>query len=109
ISHVAAVLGDRSVTDPWMEWQFSGAFVYPLPPAGVQDLMISGTDRSGPEYIGSVYYAQGEGAKRTAAELEPYLRSGGNPKYDLSNPVQYPKPLAHVRWQLDTIIGGADF
>ena len=79
IATAAAVLGDPKVTDPWMEWLFSRTFVYPLQPAGVPDLMIVGHDREGPQYIGSTFYSQGEGCWRMAAELDPYLKAGGNP------------------------------
>jgi hypothetical protein len=109
IAQAAAALGDTSVTDPWMEWLFSRAFVYPLQTAGAQDLMIVGHDREGPQYIGSTFYSQGEGARRMASELDPYLKAGGNPKYDLGDPARYPKPLAHCEWQLNTIVAGADF
>ena len=108
IAECATLLADSAVTDPWMEWLFSRTFVYPLQPSGVQDLMISGCDREGPEYIGSAYYAQGEGASRVAAQLERYLAAGGNPKFDLSNAEVYPKPLAHSHWQLRMIVGGLD-
>jgi hypothetical protein len=109
ISVAAVTLGDNGVTDPWMEWLFAKTFVYPLAPAGAQDLMIVGHDREGPQYIGSTYYSQEQGARRIAAELDPYLRAGGNPQYNLADPTQYPKPLASCYWQLNTIIAGADF
>jgi hypothetical protein len=109
LANVAAALADNTVTDPWMEWLFTKVFVYPLRPAGAPDLMIVGHDREGPQYIGSTYYSQGESARRMAAELEPYLRAGGNPKYNLGDPTLYPKLLASCYWQLNTIIAGADF
>ena len=34
LANLAAVVGNRQVTAPWMEWLFSRTFVYPLPPAG---------------------------------------------------------------------------
>lgn len=109
IAQAAATLGDRSVTDPWMEWLFDRTFIYPLAPAGVPDLLVSGCDQEGAQYIGSTYYAQGEGGRRMAAALEPYLRAGGNPKFDLGNPDLYPKTLAHCEWQLGITIAGQDF
>ena len=74
IANLATVVGDRRVTDPWMEWLFSRTFIYPLPVGGIQDTMISGTNREGTEFVGSTYYAQGEGASRVAASLDQYLR-----------------------------------
>jgi len=109
IAKVATIAGDRKLTDPWMEWLFTKTFVYPLEPAGLQDLMITGCDREGPEYIGSIFYAHGEGALRIAAGLERYLATGGDPKYDLGNPALYPKPLAHCYWMLRVNVAGYEF
>lgn len=109
IANLAAVVGDRGVTDPWMEWLFSRTFVYPLPVAGVQDVMISGCNREGTEFVGSTYYAQGEGALRVAESLDLYLRAGGNPRFDLSDPRRYPKPAAHAAWRLENVVAGWDF
>ncbi len=109
IANLATVVGDRRVTDPWMEWLFSRTFIYPLPVGGIQDTMISGTNREGTEFVGTTYYAQGEGASRVAASLDRYLRAGGNPAYDLSDQRRYPKPVAHVYWRLENVVGGRDF
>ncbi len=109
IANLAAVVGDRRLTDPWMEWLFSRTFIYPLPVGGIQDTMISGTNREGTEFVGSTYYAQGEGASRVAASLDQYLRAGGDPKYDLSDQQRYPKPAAHLYWRLENVVGGRDF
>ncbi|MEA3400226.1 MAG: heparinase II/III family protein [Armatimonadota bacterium] len=109
IANLAAVVGDTSVTDPWMQWLFSRTFIYPLPVAGIQDAMISGTTREGTEIVGSTYYAQGEGALRIAAALDLYQAAGGNPRFDLSDPRRYPKPVAHAYWRLENVVGGRDF
>jgi len=109
ITDMATLLGDNSVTDPWMEWQFARTFVYPLRPAGLQDLVITAPDREGAKTTGSTYYSQGDGAGFMIAASRPYIRGGGNPAFDLSDPVKYPKPLNHAYWQLHTIIAGGDF
>lgn len=109
IANAAAVLGDNRITEPWMQWLFSRTFIYPLPPAGVQDAMITGCCRDGCEYIGSTFYAQGEGALRTAAALERYRRAGGEAKWNLSDRVLYPKPVAQCYWRLNTVVAGGDF
>ncbi len=105
----AIVLGDRSVTDPWMEWLFSATFIYPLPPSGLQDLLVTGNDRDGIGYIASYSYAMGEQAAPKAMVLEKYLAAGGNPKFDLRDPKQYPKPIAACHWFLDTRMAGLHF
>ncbi|NLC57689.1 MAG: hypothetical protein GX774_12690 [Armatimonadetes bacterium] len=109
LANVAAVLGDTSVTDPYLEWLFTRTFVYPLNPCGIQDLMVSGCDRHGTQYIGSTFYAQGDGAATSAATLSRYLAAGGNPQFDLSRAEISPKPLAQCRWQLDIMVAGLDF
>ena len=109
ITEMATVLGDPTVTDPWMEWQFSRMFVYPYRLAGLPDLLVTSMDREGPKRIGSTFYSQGDGAGFMIEASNRYIRNGGNPKYDLSDPILYPKPLAHAWWQINTIIGGHDF
>jgi len=109
ITEMATVLGDPTVTDPWMEWQFSRTFVYPYSLAGLPDLLVTSMDREGPKRIGSTFYSQGDGAGFMIAASNRYIRNGGNPKYDLSDPILHPKPLAHAWWQINTIIGGRDF
>ena len=106
IARLATLLGDRELTDPWMEWLFTGTYVYPLPISGLQDLMVTGTSREGTEYIASTMYAGGENALSKAADLEPYLRAGGNPTYNLSDPSRYPKPLATCYWLLERHLAG---
>jgi len=109
IANLAAVVGDRRITDPWMDWLFARTFIYPLPVAGIQDVMTSGTTREGTEVVGSTYYAQGEGALRVAASLDRYLAAGGNPKFDLSDQQRWPKPVAHAYWRLENVVAGGDF
>ena len=109
IANLAAVVGNTAATDPWMEWLFSRTFIYPLPVAGIQDVMITGTTREGTEIVGSTYYAQEEGASRVADALDAYRSAGGNPKYDLSDPARFPKPSAHVAWRIDNVVAGWDF
>ena len=109
IANLATVVGDPSVTDPWMEWLFARTFIYPLPVAGIQDVMISGTTREGTEFVGSTYYAQGEGALRVAEALDRYRAAGGSRRFDLSDPARYPKPVAHAWWRIENVVGGWDF
>ena len=109
IANLAAVVGEPAVTDPWMEWLFSRTFIYPLPVAGIQDAVISGTTREGTEVVGSTYYAQGEGAYRVAAALDRYRAAGGSKRFDLSDPRRYPKPVAHAWWRIENVVGGWDF
>jgi hypothetical protein len=92
IAELAIALGDNRVTDPWMEWLFSRTFFYPHSATGVQDLMITNTDRDGRSPIGSRTYALGDfSAGRIAASLDGYLAAGGNPRFDLVQHDRYPK------------------
>lgn len=105
----AATAGDKTVTAPWMDWLFSRTFQYPLAQAGLPDLLTVGNDREGAQYVGSRYYCSEEGAIELAAGLDGYLAAGGDPRYDLGDPVRYPKTLAHCYFQLNTIVAGRDF
>ena len=109
IANLAAVVGNTAVTEPWLEWLFSRTFIYPLPVAGIQDAMITGTTREGTELVGSTYYAQGEGAARVAESLERYLRTGGVSRFDLLDTERYPKPVSHLYWRFENVVAGRDF
>ena len=100
------VLADNAFTAPWMEWLFSSTFVYPFPPSGLQDALITGNDRDGIGYIGSYMYALKEQTAPKAAALEDYLINGGNAKYDLRDPKRYPKPVAACYWYLNALSAG---
>lgn len=103
ISQAAAVLGDREKTTPWMEWQFSKTFMYPMPPAGIQHLVIVETDRSGQEKVGSSYYAPGKSASVQAHSLEMYTQAMGPTQFDMLNFDNYPKVLRSLYWPIDMI------
>lgn len=106
----ALMQGNQTLTEPWIDWVFSRTFVYPLKPSGLQNLMISGCDRSGPEYIGSTFYAQGEGAARVVRSIEKLLKNGILPeRYDLTRTDLYPKPLAQSYWHLAVNVAGQEF
>ena len=110
IADLAALVGPCDTIRPWIDWLFARTDIYPLPAAGIQDLMITGNDREGAQYIASTFYAQGEGASVIVKTLDRFKGTGILPeKYDIANPVLYPKPLAHCHWQIDLTLGGADF
>jgi len=102
-------LGDNAFTRPWMEWLFSATVVYPLPPSGIQDLLVSANDRNGMGYIGSWFYTRGEQAARQAMLLDDYIRRGGDPRYNLADPNRFPKPLATCYWFLNSTTAGGWF
>jgi hypothetical protein len=92
-----------------MEWLFSKTFIYPLPPSGLQDILVTGYDRSGAQWIGSTFYQQESAAYAVAADLENYVRGGGLKKYDLGDPKVNPKPLQSCYWQYQILAGGLQF
>lgn len=108
IANIAIVAGNPKVADPWMEWLFSQAFIYPFPPSGIQDAMISSICRDGCEYIGSTYYAQLKGGLRVGESLNRYIQSGGNRKFDMGDPGRFPKALAQCNWQYAQVVAGWD-
>ena len=112
ISKLAGQLGDESVTGPWMEWLFTKTFFYPMPLAGIQDLMITNCDANGCNIGngGSSYYVCGEGAMAQAEELDLYSKASGDTRYALSDPAKYAQPLAQCYWHLDMLLaGGTDW
>ena len=110
LGNLAAVAGKSAATAPWIDWLFSRTFVYPLPVSGVQDLMITGCERDGCQYIGSTYYAQGEGGIRVAESVQSLADQGLlPPQYDLTNSAVYPKPTAQCYWRIANVVAGGDF
>jgi len=110
LGNLAAAVGKSPIVEPWIDWLFARTFVYPLPVAGIQDLMITGCERDGCEYIGSTYYAQGEGAERVAASVQMLKKlSLLPPQYDLTNASLYPKPVAQCYWRIKNVVAGGDF
>jgi len=110
LAELCTLVGNREVTDDWMEWLFSRTFFYPKSPSGIQDLMITGTDRDGMSPIGSYAYMIGEASgARIAEKLEQYLKYGGNPKYDLRGPRRYPKTLTSLDFDLRSHTAGLYF
>lgn len=103
------VMADNAVTTPWMEWLFSSTFIYPLPPTGLQDIMITGNDRDGIGPVGSYFYALGQQAAPQAAALEDYILNGGNPKYDLRDQKRFPTPVAACYFYLNSLMAGQYF
>ncbi|MFP4056690.1 MAG: hypothetical protein ACLF0G_07465 [Candidatus Brocadiia bacterium] len=94
IAEIAAVLGADPITEPWMEWLFARAFYYPKPLAGIQELMVSNTDRDGRSPIGSRSYTLGDfSAGLIAQTLGQYIQAGGDPRWDLRDPRRYPKSV----------------
>ena len=102
----ATVLGDRTVTDPWMAWLWAKAYIYPNPPAGMGPVLVTGNDRNGVGYIASYMYCHGEEASKNGDTLADYVDAGGNPKYDLRDAKLYPKVAAACYWPLQTVFGG---
>jgi len=111
LADIAATLGgkDREVTRPLLENLWSQTWVYPLAPAGLPDHLVTGYDRNGVQFIGSWFYGTGERASNLAESVEKYVKSGGDASYNLADPKLYPKPAAHSKWMLETVIGGRDF
>jgi len=83
------VQDDPAIGEPWVEFLFKRGWEYPQALSGLGDNMVTGADRDGGTTIGSFMYAMG-GATKTMALLEKYMKYGGNPKYDVTDPRQYP-------------------
>ena len=102
----ASVLGDRTVTDPWLAWLWAKAYIYPNPPAGLGPVLVTGNDRNGVGYIASWMYCHGEEASKNGELLAEYIAGGGDTKYDLRDARLYPKVTAACYWPLQTSFAG---
>jgi hypothetical protein len=89
VALLATLIGDNEFTLPWMQWTFSRSFTYPQGPSGIHDMLVSGFDRDGMNYIGSTYYVTP--SIGSAAILDEYVKQGGDPQFSLMDPVRYPK------------------
>jgi len=89
---LAAVMvqDDRSISDPWMEFLWTRGWEYPQALSGLADNLVTSIGRDGGTNVGSIFYGIG-GQLATIRLLEDYIKRGGNRKYDLTNPRQYPK------------------
>jgi len=103
----AALLAEPSVTDPWMQWLFTKTFLYPNSPAGVQDLLISQSDRNGCLYVGSYSYAKP--SIRSVQEVDLYSKAVGGGRYNLRHPERYPKTRASYFFDLLAQTAGLHF
>jgi len=109
ITLVAAVLGDKQITEPWMKWQYSRTFIYPYPPGGIQHIHVAGHDRAGIEYGTSSFYGLGENATRNATAAAKYQRAVGHTPFNLHDPYLYPKVQAASYWPIQMSFAGHHF
>jgi hypothetical protein len=98
---------DPEATRPLMDWLFTRTYDYPLPLSGIADYMISGTTREGTTTIGSFSYtASGTPFLKVASSISDYVNNGGDKKYNLADPKEYPKPFASPYFNLDARVAG---
>ena len=107
LAEVAAILGDSSVTAPWMEWLFNRTFYYPRPLAGLPDLMVTANDRDGRGTIASSSYVFGAYTPAVIAEtLDLYIKNGGDPGYALGDVKRFPKIITSLHFPNRTRTAG---
>jgi len=99
------VQDDTSITDPWMEFLFKRSWEYPQALSGLGDNLVTGGGRDGASNIGSFFYGRG-GQTGTVDLLEKYIRNGGNPKYDVADPEQYPSSRMTPYFALEASAAG---
>jgi len=80
---------DTAISDQWMDFLFTRGWEYPQALSGFGDNIITGTTRDGGTTIGSYMYGLG-GGMAALEMLEKYMKNGGNPKYDITDPRQCP-------------------
>ena len=107
LAEVAAILGDNTVTEPWMEWLFERTFYYPRPVAGLPDYMVTACDRDGRGSIASSSYVFGAYTPAKIAEtVDIYVKNGGDPKYDLCDSERFPKIIPSLYFPIRSRTAG---
>lgn len=110
ITRLAGIIGDKELTKPWMEWQFSRTWTYPFPLAGIQHYMVSAIDRSGISTGGvSSSYAAGRNAFIYANDVQDYNDVMGDTPYTLVDRERYPKVFAAVEWPIEMHYAGIQY
>ena len=95
----------RDITDPWMDFLWTRGWEYPQALAGIADNAVTSIGRDGATNVGSIFYAIG-GQLSTVELIQRYMQHGGNPKYDLTDPLQYPKLRATIDLPVESCPAG---
>lgn len=103
---LAALLGDPAVTRPWVEWNLSRTFIYPLPPVGLRHLAVSGYDHSGIEYGRSTFYGIGQNTAVMVDAVEDYCRVASDFSLSMNDASRFPKGRAAAYWPLRMFVAG---
>ncbi|MFQ5807988.1 MAG: hypothetical protein ACE5JM_00085 [Armatimonadota bacterium] len=99
------VQDDRAITDPWMEFLWRRGWEYPQAMSGLADNFVTSIGRDGGTNVGSIFYGIG-GQLDTVRLMEEYMGKGGNAKYDLSDPLQYPDARATIYLPFESAAAG---
>jgi len=108
IADLAAALDDPSVTDPWMEWLFARTFVYPLPPRGIQDVMVSGHDREGRSTSPRPSTAGVRAPRAWRRRSTATWPRGRQPEVRPEQPGAVPEAPGSHEWLLRVLVAGCD-
>ena len=103
---VAAALGDKEMTKPWMEWAFTKNFSYPYPPTGIQDLIINAHDKCGLDSHSSSFYGSEANAASKAEGIERYCQAVGDNSFSMLNEEKYPALFAACHWPIEMSYAG---
>jgi len=84
------------LTRPWMEHLWTCFFEYPQAISGLGEALVTNNGRDGGTTIGSYFYTSGPPVVEPARLLEGYILRGGDKRFDLTDPLQYPVSRAAV-------------
>jgi hypothetical protein len=107
LMQLAAVQQHPHVTRPWMEYLWTQTWIYPHARAGLPDYLSTTTQRDGSTDIGSIFYT-GAGTPFLPLSLltRRYVRNGGDPRYDLTDPDRYRKVRDACAFPLTASVAG---
>lgn len=102
---MAIMLEDNDVSSPWFRWLENKFWVYPQALGGFMDLNTIQTTRDGGTTIGSYFYAMGPSIHITQL-LDRYHQATGDPRYNVRDPLLYPKAWAALRYPFEMRVAG---
>jgi hypothetical protein len=101
VATLATVQQDPKTTGPWLHELWTRAWMGNVNEGGLPDAITNEGLRDGCPNIGQPNYASHWQTLALIADLlNRYVQAGGDPKYDLSDPLRYPKVLAATTFPL---------
>ena len=108
LAYAVAVQGANPAGERMANWLYSRIYWDKTNDGGIQDQAVTGRLRDGSAIIGSVGYTEGSGGVliRAADLMQRFIATGGDRRYDLSDPERFPAILAGAFLPLESRVAG---